>query len=81
MIPNIISSLSNKNMRPKEYDNFDFLTLSSKLKQKIKKGMLFLTTFPHEECIEIKARSRTYKSTALSSGSVDVKLRPKSIRT
>lgn len=40
-----------------------------------------LTTFPHEECIESKARSSTYKSTALSSGRVDVKLRPKSMTT
>ncbi|CAI9781185.1 unnamed protein product [Fraxinus pennsylvanica] len=40
-----------------------------------------LTTFPHEECIESKARSSTYKSTALSSGKVDVKLRPKSMST
>jgi hypothetical protein len=41
----------------------------------------FLTTSPHEECMEIKALSRTYRSTALSSGIADVKLRPKSIRT
>jgi len=40
-----------------------------------------LTTFPHDECIEIRALSRTYKSTALSSGRVEVKLKPKSIRT
>lgn len=40
-----------------------------------------LTTFPQEECIESKARSSTYKSTALSSGSVEVKPRPKSIST
>jgi hypothetical protein len=31
--------------------------------------------------MEISARSSTYKSTALSSGRVEVKLRPKSIRT
>lgn len=42
---------------------------------------LWLTTFPHEECIESKARSSTYKSTALSSGRVEVKLKPKSMRT
>ena len=42
---------------------------------------LWLTTFPQEECIESKARSSTYKSTALSSGRVDVKLKPKSMRT
>jgi len=41
----------------------------------------WLTTFPHDECIDSKALSNTYKSTALSSGRVDVKLRPKSIRT
>lgn len=41
----------------------------------------WLTTFPHEECIDSKARSSTYKSTALSSGRVDVKLKPKSITT
>jgi hypothetical protein len=40
-----------------------------------------LTTFPHDECIDSKALSKTYKSTALSSGRVDVKLRPKSIST
>ena len=40
-----------------------------------------LTTFPHEECMESSARSSTYKSTALSSGRVEVKLKPKSIRT
>lgn len=40
-----------------------------------------LTTLPHEECIERRALSRTYKSTALSSGRVEVKLKPKSIRT
>lgn len=40
-----------------------------------------LTTFPHEECIDSSARSSTYKSTALSSGSVEVKLRPKSMST
>lgn len=42
---------------------------------------LCLTTFPQEECIESNALSSTYKSTALSSGIVDVKLKPKSIRT
>jgi hypothetical protein len=36
--------------------------------------------FPQDECIEIKVLSSTYRSTALSSGIVDVKLRPKSIR-
>jgi len=41
----------------------------------------WLTTFPHEECIDRIALSRTYKSTALSSGRVEVKLKPKSIRT
>jgi len=45
---------------------------------KMKNG---LTTFPHEECIDSIALSRTYKSTALSSGRVEVKLKPKSIRT
>ena len=40
-----------------------------------------LTTSPQDECMEIKALSSTYRSTALSSGIVDVKLRPKSIRT
>lgn len=40
-----------------------------------------LTTLPHVECMEISALSRTYKSTALSSGRVEVKLRPKSMRT
>jgi hypothetical protein len=34
-----------------------------------------LTTSPQDECMEIKALSSTYKSTALSSGIIDVKLR------
>jgi hypothetical protein len=40
-----------------------------------------LTSGPIEECMESNARSSTYRSTALSSGRVDVEPSPKSIST
>lgn len=45
-----------------------------KLEPKKLRKTTWLTTFPHEECMEISSRSSTHKSTALASGRVEVKL-------
>ena len=59
---------------------FSLQSKSTRKTRSKRRKVTSLTTFPHEECME-SARSSTNKSTALSSGRVEVKLKPKSTRT